>query len=55
MVTCACCGRSLLIGESFGHWRTDGPGSEQVVCHLCEEDAETAGWVIHSSAAAPLS
>jgi hypothetical protein len=45
MITCSLCGRSLLLGEAFGHWRTDGVGSEQVVCHLCEEDAEHIGWV----------
>jgi len=44
MVTCALCGRSMLIGEAFGHWRADGAGSEQVVCRLCEEDAERHGW-----------
>jgi hypothetical protein len=44
MVTCALCRRSLLIGEAFGHWRADGAGSEQVVCRLCEEDAEHRGW-----------
>jgi hypothetical protein len=44
MVTCAICGRSVLLGEAFGHWRADGVGSEQVVCRLCEEDAECAGW-----------
>ena len=42
---CALCGRNLLLGEAFGHWRTDGVGSEQVVCRLCEEDAERTGWV----------
>jgi hypothetical protein len=34
----------MLIGEAFGHWRADGAGSEQVVCRLCEEDAERHGW-----------
>lgn len=45
MVTCALCRRSLLLGEAFGHWRADGAGSEQVVCRLCEDEAEQAGWV----------
>jgi hypothetical protein len=45
MITCTLCGRSLLLGEAFGHWRADGAGSEQVVCHLCEEEAERLGWV----------
>ena len=44
MVTCALCGRNMLIGEAFGHWRADGAGSEQVVCRLCEQDAERLGW-----------
>jgi hypothetical protein len=44
MITCAVCGRRMLVGESFGHWRVDGPGSEQVVCRLCEEEAERLGW-----------
>ncbi len=35
----------MLLGEAFGHWRADGAGTEQVVCRLCEEDAERAGWV----------
>jgi hypothetical protein len=35
----------MLIGEAFGQWRTDGSGTEQVVCALCEEDAERKGWV----------
>lgn len=45
MVTCSICGRTMLLGEAFGHWRTDGTGSEQVVCALCEQDADTKGWV----------
>jgi hypothetical protein len=45
MITCALCARSMLLGEAFGHWRADGAGSEQVVCHLCEDDAEQRGWV----------
>jgi hypothetical protein len=44
MITCAVCDRSLLLGETFGHWRADGAGSEEVVCHLCEEEAERRGW-----------
>jgi hypothetical protein len=44
MVTCAICGRTMLLGEAFGYWRSDGAGSEQVVCRLCEEDAERRGW-----------
>jgi hypothetical protein len=44
MTMCALCRRSLLIGEAFGHWRADGAGTEQVVCRLCEEDAERIGW-----------
>jgi hypothetical protein len=44
MITCSICGRSLLVGEAFGHWRADGAGSEHVVCHLCEEEAERIGW-----------
>ena len=35
----------MLLGEAFGHWRADGAGSEQIVCHLCEEEAERLGWV----------
>jgi hypothetical protein len=34
----------MLLGEAFGHWREDGAGSEQVVCCLCEEEAERLGW-----------
>ena len=45
MITCTICGRTMLVGEAFGHWRTDGSGTEQVVCALCEEDAERKGWV----------
>ncbi len=45
MITCALCGRNLLLGEAFGHWRTDGAGSEQVVCRLCEDVADGNGWV----------
>ena len=37
MITCALCGRNMLIGEAFGHWRAEGAGSEQVVCKLCEK------------------
>jgi hypothetical protein len=44
MVTCALCGRNMLLGEAFGHWRADGAGSEQVVCRLCEDEAERRGW-----------
>jgi hypothetical protein len=35
----------MLIGESFGHWRPDGVGSEEVVCSLCEDEAERREWV----------
>ena len=35
----------MLLGEAFGHWRADGAGSEQVVCRLCEDEAERIGWV----------
>ncbi len=35
----------MLLGEAFGHWRADGAGSEQVVCRLCEAEAERIGWV----------
>jgi hypothetical protein len=45
MIACGVCERSILLGEDFGHWRADGAGSEQVVCHLCEEEAERLGWV----------
>lgn len=45
MITCVLCGRSMLLGEAFGQWRTDGTGSEQVVCRLCEDEAERRGWV----------
>ena len=45
MITCSICRRTMLIGEAFGQWRTDGSGTEQVVCALCEEDAERKGWV----------
>jgi 3-hydroxyacyl-CoA dehydrogenase len=44
MITCALCRRNMLLGEAFGHWRADGAGSEQVVCRLCEENAERRGW-----------
>jgi hypothetical protein len=44
MVTCALCGRNMLLGEAFGYWRADGAGSEQVVCRLCEDEAERRGW-----------
>jgi hypothetical protein len=44
MITCALCARNLLLGEAFGHWRVDGAGSEQIVCRLCEEEAEGLGW-----------
>ncbi len=45
MITCALCGRSLLVGEAFQHFRADGAvGSEVPVCRLCEEDAEAEGW-----------
>jgi hypothetical protein len=44
MVTCALCGRTLLLGEAFGHWRADGAGSERAVCRLCEDEAERIGW-----------
>jgi hypothetical protein len=35
----------MLLGEAFGHWRAEGAGSEQVVCRLCEEEAERLAWV----------
>lgn len=35
----------MLLGEAFGHWRTDGVGTEELVCALCEERAEELGWV----------
>jgi hypothetical protein len=44
MVTCAVCGRTLLLGEAFDHWRADGVGSEHAVCRLCEDEAESRGW-----------
>jgi hypothetical protein len=44
MVTCALCARSLLLGEAFGHWRSDGAGSERIVCRLCEDEADRSGW-----------
>ncbi len=44
MVACSLCGRNLLLGEAYGHWRADGAGSEHVVCRLCEEEAERTGW-----------
>jgi hypothetical protein len=34
----------MLVGEAFGHWRADGAGSEEIVCHLCEEEADRLGW-----------
>jgi hypothetical protein len=40
MVTCSICERTLLLGENFAHWRADGAGTEQVVCRLCEDEAE---------------
>lgn len=45
MISCALCGRTMLLGEAFEHWRADGVGSEQVVCRLCEDEAERLGWV----------
>ncbi len=45
MITCALCMRNMLLGEAFGHWRVDGAGSEQIVCRLCEAEAEQTGWV----------
>ena len=45
MITCALCGRNMLLGEAFGHWRADGAGSEQIVCCLCEAEAERIDWV----------
>ena len=44
MVTCSLCGRSMLLGEAFAHWRVDGAGTEEAVCRLCEEEAERRGW-----------
>jgi hypothetical protein len=44
MITCALCERSVLLGEAFGYWRVDGTGTEQVVCSLCEEEADRLGW-----------
>lgn len=44
MVTCTLCGRTLLLGEAFQHWREDGAGTERPVCALCEEQAEARGW-----------
>jgi hypothetical protein len=44
MVTCALCDRSMLLGEAFEHWRSDGAGSEHAVCRLCEDEAERLGW-----------
>jgi hypothetical protein len=44
MVTCSICERTLLLGENFAHWRADGAGTEQVVCRLCEDEAERRGW-----------
>ena len=44
MVTCAICVRTMLLGERFGHWRSDGSGTEVPVCRLCEEAAERRGW-----------
>jgi hypothetical protein len=45
MISCDLCGRTMLLGEAFEHWRADGAGSERVVCRLCEEEAERVGWV----------
>jgi hypothetical protein len=44
MVTCALCGRSMLLGEAFEHWRADGAGTEEPVCRLCADEAERLGW-----------
>lgn len=44
MITCVLCGRTILLGEAFQHWRAEGAGTEVVVCALCEEDAEAEGW-----------
>ena len=41
---CGLCGRTLLLGEAFGHWRADGAGTEHAVCRLCELEAERLGW-----------
>jgi hypothetical protein len=46
MVMCALCRRSLLLGEAFDHWRSDGTGSEVPVCRLCTEAAERRGWAL---------
>jgi hypothetical protein len=45
VIACSICGRTVLLGEAFGPWRSDGAGSEHVVCHLCEDVAERLGWV----------
>ena len=44
MIMCGLCDRNLLLGEAFGHWRPVGAGSEEVVCHLCEDEADRRGW-----------
>jgi hypothetical protein len=44
VVTCALCGRTILLGEAFQHWRVEGAGTETAVCVLCEDEAEAQGW-----------
>ena len=44
VVTCSLCARNILLGEAFAYWRADGAGTEEVVCRLCEEEAERLGW-----------
>jgi hypothetical protein len=34
-----------MLGEEFHHWRSDGVGTEQPVCALCEARAERLKWV----------
>ena len=42
-VTCAVCGRSLLVGEEPSRFSPDGVGYVDV-CPLCRERAMEAGW-----------
>jgi hypothetical protein len=42
---CGLCRRNLLAGERFRYWRSvDERHVARIVCHLCEPDANRAGW-----------
>lgn len=44
-VTCGCCGRSLLNGETFRMARRRWVG-ERAVCAVCEPVATKRGWSV---------